>query len=122
MPKEKSEEKNNEKKVVAKKLSQSEFEKKVLEFAKEGLTSEKIGEALKKEKIYSKDYDKKISKILKENNTYVNPDLQNVQNKLDRISKHFETNKQDKRALREKSRVFSQLRKLKKYHKVPQVR
>ena len=107
MSKEKSEEKNNEKKVVAKKLSQSEFEKKVLEFAKEGLTSEKIGEALKKEKIYSKDYDKKISKILQENNTYVNPDLQNVQNKLDRISKHFETNKQDKRALREKSRVFS---------------
>ena len=33
MSKEKSEEKNNEKKVVAKKLSQSEFEKKVLEFA-----------------------------------------------------------------------------------------
>ena len=122
MPKEKSEEKAPEKKIVAKKLSQSEFEKKVLELAKKGLTSEKIGEALKREKTYSKDYDKKISKILKEKDSYVNPDLQNVQNKLDRIGKHFEKNKQDKRALREKSRVFSQLRKLKKYHKVPQVR
>jgi ribosomal protein S15P/S13E len=118
MSKEKSEEKNPEKKVVTKKLSSSDFEKKVLELAKKGLTSEKIGEALKKEKIYSKDYAKKISKILKEKNTYVNPDLQNVQNKLERISTHFEKNKQDKRALREKSRIFSQLRKLKKYHKV----
>lgn len=106
-----------EKKIVAKKLGSSEFEKKVLELAKEGLTSEKIGEILKREKIYSKDYSKKISKILKENDSYSNPDLQNVQNKLDRIGAHLEKNKQDKRALREKSRVFSQLRKLKKYHK-----
>jgi len=122
MFKEKLEKKASEKKAVTKKLNQSEFEKKVLELAKKGLTSEKIGETLKKEKIYSKDYDKKISIILKDNGSYVNPDLQNVQNKLDRISKHFEKNKQDKRALREKSRVFSQLRKLKKYHKIPQVR
>jgi ribosomal protein S15P/S13E len=122
MPKEKSEEKVPEKKIATKKLSSSEFEKKVLELAKKDLTSEKIGEALKKEKIYSRDYDKKISNILKDNNVYSNPDLQNVQNKLDRISKHFEKNKQDKRALREKSRVFSQLRKLKKYHKVQQIK
>jgi len=122
MLKEKPKEKNPEKKIVAKKPSPSEFEKKILELAKKGLTSEKIGEALKREKIYSKDYNKKISKILKENDSYFNPDLQNVQNKLDRISVHFEKNKQDKRALREKSRVFSQLRKLKKYHKVQQVR
>ena len=107
-----------EKKIVAKKLSSSEFENKVLELAKEGLTSEKIGETLKREKIYSKDYNKKISEILKENKVYSNPDLQNVQNKLERIGTHFEKNKQDKRALREKSRVFSQLRKLKKYHNV----
>lgn len=104
--------------IVAKKLTPSEFEKKVLELSKKGLTSEKIGEALKNEKIYSKDYNKKISKILKENDSYSNPDLQNVQNKLERIGAHFEKHKQDKRALREKSRVFSQLRKLKKYHKV----
>ena len=122
MPKEKSEEKSSEKKVATKKLDQVEFEKKVLELAKKGLTSEKIGEALKREKIYSKNYDKKISKILKENDSYLNPDLQNVETKLERISVHFEKNKQDKRALREKSRVFSQLRKLKKYHKVQQTR
>ena len=114
--------KDSEKKIVAKKLSSSEFENKVLELAKKGLTSEKIGESLKREKIYSKDYNKKISEILKENDSYSNPDLQNVQNKLERIGTHLKKNKQDKRALREKSRVFSQLRKLKKYHKVEQTR
>lgn len=107
-----------EKKITAKKLSSPEFEKKVLELSKKGLTSEKIGETLKREKIYSKDYNKKISKILKKNDSYSNPDLQNVQNKLERIGAHLEKNKQDKRALREKSRVFSQLRKLKKYHNI----
>ena len=107
-----------EKKIAAEKLSSTEFEKKVLELSNKGLTSEKIGETLKREKIYSKNYNKKISEILKENDSYSNPDLQNVQNKLERIGAHLEKNKQDKRALREKSRVFSQLRKLKKYHNI----
>ena len=107
-----------EKKIAAEKLSSPEFEKKVLELSNKGLTSEKIGETLKREKIYSKNYNKKISEILKENDSYSNPDLQNVQNKLERIGAHLEKNKQDKRALREKSRVFSQLRKLKKYHNI----
>lgn len=104
----------NEKKKV--KLSQTDYEKKILELADGGLTSEKIGESLKKQGIHPKDYDNKISKILGEK--YVNPDLKNVEVKLERIKKHFETNKQDKRAMREKDRVFAQLRKLKKYFKV----
>ena len=51
----------------AKKLSDKDFEKKVIELAKKGLTSEKIGETLRKENIHPKEYKKKISKILKEN-------------------------------------------------------
>lgn len=98
------------------KLSQAEFEKKVLELADKGLTSEKIGEELRKQGIHSNDYDNKISKIL--GDKYVNPDLKNVEVKLERIKTHFETNKQDKRAMREKDRIFAQLRKLKKYFKV----
>jgi len=100
-----------------KKITEAEYEKRVLELSKE-LTSEKIGEALRKEEIHSKEFKKKISQILKEKGTYVNPDLKNVEEKLERIKTHFEANPQDKRSKREKDRVFSQRRKLKKYHKV----
>ena len=100
-----------------KKISQAEFEKKVIELAKDGLTSEKIGEALRKQGIHPKEYNKKISKILKEADLYVNPDIKNIKARLEKIKKHVEKRKQDKRAIREKDRVFSQLRKLKKYSK-----
>ncbi len=101
-----------------KKFSQPEFEKKVLELANKGLTSEKIGEALRQEGIHTKEHNKKISQILKEKGKYINPDIQNVEEKLERIKEHKGKNKQDKRAIREKDRVFAQLRKLKKYFKV----
>jgi len=114
MPKKDKE--NLEDKKKTKKISQTEFEKKVLELAKKGLTSEKIGEELRQQKIHSKEYNKKISKILK--NQYINPDIKNVETKLKRIKKHYEKNKQDKRAMREKDRIFAQLRKLKKYFKI----
>ncbi len=118
MPK-KSERKKPEKKIKTKKISESEFEKKVIELSKKGLTSEKIGEKLRQQGIHPKEYSKKISKILKEKDFYINPDLKNVEKKLERIKKHYETNKQDKRAKREKDRIFSQVRKLKKYLKIP---
>ncbi|MFW6283321.1 MAG: hypothetical protein ACOC1P_04690 [Minisyncoccales bacterium] len=101
------------------KLSEKEFEKKVLELADKGLTSEKIGLELKKQGIHPPEYKKKISKILKENEKYQSPDLKNIESKLERIKTHFENNKQDKRAKREKDRVFAQLRKVKKYLGVP---
>lgn len=104
-------------KEPSKKISQQEFEKKVIELAKEGTTSEKIGEVLRKQEIHPKEYSKKISKILKGSNLYINPDIKNVEVKLERIKRHCEKRKQDKRAIREKERVFSQLRKLKKYSK-----
>jgi ribosomal protein S15P/S13E len=113
MPKE-SKEKIEKKKP--KKVSQAEFEKKVLELSNKGLTSEKIGEELRQQGIHPKDFAKKISKIIGEK--YINPDLKNVEAKLERIKKHYEKNKQDKRAMREKDRIFAQLRKLKKYFKV----
>lgn len=102
----------------SKKLTQSEFEKKVLELAKQGLTSEKIGQKLRNEGIHPQEYSKKISQILKEKEVYVNPDLKNVESKLENIKTHYEKNKQDKRAMREKDRIFAQLRKLKKYFRI----
>jgi len=95
------------------KISQKEYEQKVKDLAKKGLTSEKIGQKLKDEGIHPKDYSGKISKILGED--YQNPDLKNVESKLRKIETHLAKNKQDKRAKREKDRIFSQLRKLKKY-------
>ncbi|MFH1801711.1 MAG: hypothetical protein ABH804_02685 [archaeon] len=117
MPKKKSEE--NTKKEKQKKLSQIEFEKEVLALAEKGMTAEKIGETLRKNKIHPKEYNKKISKILKEKGKYVNPDLKNVEEKLERIKIHYSKNKQDKRAMREKDRVFAQFRKLKIYFGIP---
>ena len=102
-------------KLEKKKLSAEEYEKKVVELAKTGLSSEKIGEALRKEGIHPQEHGKKISKILKEKGIYTNPDLKNVSTKLENLEKHYQNNKQDKRALKDRERVFGKLRKLKAY-------
>lgn len=98
------------------KITQEEYEKKVIELADKGLTAEKIGENLKQQGIHPKEYNKKISQIL--GKKYINPDLKNVEEKLNKIQVHIKKNKQDKRAIREKDRIFAQLSKLKKYFKV----
>ena len=110
--KEKALKKNDPKKSLA------EYEKKVIELANKNLTAEKIGEQLRGQGIHPKEYGVKISKILQDKNLYVNPDLKNVEEKLKRISEHSEKNKQDKRAKRERVRVYAELRKLKKYFNV----
>ncbi len=112
MPK-KTEEKKEESVKKAKKVSQEEFEKKVLELAEKGLTSEKIGETLRRQGIHPKEFKNKISKIL--GNKYINPDLKNVEEKLEKIKKHFEKNKKDRRAMRDKDRAVAKLQRLKKY-------
>jgi len=112
------ENKDKELKKNGPKKSRAEYEKKVIELANKKLTAEKIGEQLRQQGIHPKEYDIKISKILQEKNLYINPDLKNVEDKLKRISEHSEKNKQDKRAKREKVRVFAELRKLKKYFNI----
>lgn len=112
--------KDEDKTKSSEKIMPKEFEKMVLDLAKTGLTSEKIGEKLKKQKIHSQKYNKKISKILKENNLYISSDLKNAEEKFNRINIHLEKNKQDKRALNEKSRIFAQIRKIKKYNQIAQ--
>ena len=109
------EEKENKAKKTtkAKKPTQAEYEKMIFDLAEKGMTAEKIGEVLRNQGIHPKEFKGKIGKILGEK--YVNPDLKNVEEKLERIKEHYENNKQDKRAKREKDRIFSQLRKLKKY-------
>ena len=101
-------------KVERKNISKEDFKKKIIELAKTGLTSEKIGEKLRREGIHSKDHEIKISKVLKEENMYIIPEIKNV----NKISEHYKKNKQDKRAKRETNRIYSRLRKLKIYHKI----
>lgn len=98
------------------KISQEEYERKVIELAEKRMSSEKIGEALKKQGIHPKDYNKKISKIM--GNKYISPDLKNTEQKLERIKTHYKNNSQDKRAMREKDRLFSRINKIKKYLKI----
>ena len=105
-------------KVERKNISKEDFKKKIIELAKTGLTSEKIGEKLRREGIHSKDHEIKISKVLKEENMYIIPEIKNVKEKLNKISEHYKKNKQDKRAKRETNRIYSRLRKLKIYHKI----
>ncbi len=104
-----------EEKPSPKKLSEGEYEEKVIELAKTGLTSEKIGEKLRKEGIHPGEHEKKISKILKEKNLYTNPDLKNVEAKMENLEKHRQANKQDKKALKDKERLQGWLRRLRKY-------
>jgi ribosomal protein S15P/S13E len=100
------------------KLSREEFEKRVLELAERGLTSEKIGEELRRQNIHPKEHGRKISLILKEKNKYTVPEIKNIGEKLEKIKKHHEKYKQDKKAMREVVRIFAQLRKAKEYHKI----
>ncbi len=109
---EKAEEKSEEHKKT-KRISLEEFEKKVMELAESGLTSEKIGENLRKQGIHPQEFKKKISQVL--GSKYISPDMKNIGEKLDKIEKHYGKNKKDKRAMRDKEKVSARLRRLKKY-------
>jgi ribosomal protein S15P/S13E len=119
MPKKSKEAENKaeegKKEPASKKLTAEEYEKKVVELAKEGLTSEKIGEALRKEGIHPSEHGIKISKILRKHGLYSSPDLKNIQTKLDNLDKHFQTNKQDKKAKKDREKIYGNFRKLKGY-------
>ena len=93
MPEE-TEEKIEEKKKHNK-ISQEEYETKAIELAESGITAEKIGETLRKQGIHPKEFRKKISQIL--GSKYVNPDVKNIEEKLEKLKKHHEKNKKDKR-------------------------
>jgi len=108
MPEEKTEEKKK-----LRRISQEEYEKKIMELAETGLTSEKIGETLRRQGIHPKEFKKKISEIL--GSKYINPDEKNIEEKLGKIRKHSEKNKKDKRAMRDKEKVAATLRRLKNY-------
>jgi ribosomal protein S15P/S13E len=67
----------------------------------------------RKEGMHSKEYGKKISQIL--GSRYSNPDMKNIEKKLEGLVKHVSKNKGDKRAIRDKEKISARLRRLKKY-------
>lgn len=95
--------------------SEKDIEAIIVKLAKQGLTSEKIGLALRD--IYgvpkAKFLGKKISKILKGHNLYKNADLENLEKKLNLIKAHLEKNKQDKSVGRALTIISARIKKIK---------
>src|SRR3989344_2137912 len=78
---EKKESSKKSKKPEKQTLTEAQFKKKISELASQDLTSEKIGESLRRQGIHPAEHLKQgqsISSILKENNSYIDPDLKNV--------------------------------------------
>jgi len=86
-----------------KETSEKSIEKKIVELAKKGMTTEKIGLELKREGIYVKSaLKKRIGKILKEHGIESNADKKNIEKRIERLNAHLSANKHDysaKRAL-----------------------
>lgn len=106
-----------EAKKEQKELTEKEYEEKVVELAKKGLTSEKIGEALRREGVHPQKHGK-ISRILKAKNIYQQADIENLRKKLEAITKHREKHIQDKKAMRERERIAALLKRERDYHKI----
>jgi len=94
------------------KLSKEKYEELVIDLAKKGLTNEKIGLIIKKEhKIVPRSYEK-IGKVLKKHNMESKSDNINLKRKIDMLTKHSLTNKQDKTFKRSLSKKSAKLRKI----------
>jgi len=96
-------------KEIKKKLTEKEIEKIVLDMAKKGMTSEKIGLELKSKH----NTNTKIGKILKKNKVFLDPDINNLEKKVEKLKKHIEENKHDYRTKRAFSIKNAKLKKLK---------
>lgn len=102
-----------EKKVEIK--ADNEVEGKVIEFAKKGLTPEKIGLELKKQGIFvKKATGKRINQLLKEKGIEMNPDLLNLTRSVEKLKKHLSVHKHDFKTKRAMLGREANLKKLKK--------
>jgi len=89
-----------------------EAEKLILDLAKQGLTSDKIGLALKEKGIGEHE---KISEILRKNNIFEDADIKNLTIKVERLKKHIAKNIHDYNTHRALFILEAKLNKLKKY-------
>ena len=94
----------------------ADLEKKVIELAKQGLSAEKIGLKLRDELGIPtlKVFKLKIKKILEAENLWQDPEIRNLNNKIDIFNKHSQKNIHDYKAKRSSVKTLSRLNKLKK--------
>ncbi len=109
----------SEEKPVWLKYTETDIDAIIVKLAKQGLTSEKIGLELRD--IYGiptvKIYGKRIKQILKDNELYEDSNLLNLEKKQEIIKKHFDKNKQDKRAKLALTTTSARITKYKNYKK-----
>jgi len=100
------------------KYTKEEVEAIILKLSNKGMTSEKIGLALRdqygipKVKIYGI----KIKKVIESKSKYEEPTVINLKNRVERITSHYQKNKGDKKAERSMIIVKAQLKKREEYH------
>lgn len=77
-------------------VNAEQVKEKIIELAKKGLTTEKIGLELKKEGIFAKKIlGKRVGQILKEKNLYTSADVRNLEKIVERLRKHLSVHKHD---------------------------
>ena len=100
--------------MATKKLTKKEAEDIIRDLYKEGLTSEKIGLALKNKyniKKFREEYGIRISEIIGKKDA----DLRNIKQRLEKLQKHFGKNPKDQPTKRRLTKTTSQLRGIEKY-------
>ena len=110
--------KSESKKPAWLKYTKEEIKAIILKLTNKGLTAEKIGLTLRDQ--YGipsvKLYNIKIKEVMGEK--FSEPSVINLKNKLEKIIKHFEKNKQDTTAGRSLIVIKSKLKKRTNYHKL----
>lgn len=99
------------------KYSEEEVKAIILKLANKGMTAEKIGLTLRdqygipKVKLYGL----KIKEVLEEKGKYVDPDVHNLKEKLEKIAAHYKKHKGDKKSERALIITKSKLKKREDY-------
>lgn len=99
------------------KYTEGEVKAIILKLANKGLTSEKIGLALRDQYGIPKVklYNIKIKKVLEEHNKYQDSDILNLTAKQEKLSNHNNKNKQDKKSHRSLTITKAKLKKRQDY-------
>jgi len=101
------------------KYTEQEVKDIILAIAKKdpSLTTEKIGLILRDTYGIPRThlYNFKISQVLKSTDSYKNPDQKNIKKKVEKLTKHYEKNKQDKKTHRSLMITRAKLKKINDY-------
>ena len=116
MAKKKSEEKAEEK-AKEKKLNEKEIENLIIELAKQGFTTEKIGLKLKEKNIPKEALGQRIGKVLRKYNLFEDADIKNLSAEVEKLKRHLAKNPHDFRTKRTLFIKEAKLHKLERYRK-----